>query len=114
MKLVSRAQARAQIQSDTTDDDTHVELLISAASRAVMNYCNTNIDDFTDSAGEPYAVDTAGDPLNIPEDIQLATLYLVAWFYRNRDSDPDKEMPAGWLPAPCISLLSHYHDPALA
>lgn len=114
MKLVTRAQARAQIISDATDDDAHVDLLIAAASRAVMNYINTGVDDFTDSAGEPITNDTDGDPVGVPYDIQLATLYLVAWFYKNRDSNADGEMPRGYLPAPVVSLLTHYHDPALA
>lgn len=113
MKLVTRAQARAQLMSDTDADDTHLELLIESASRFVMNYVNVNIDDFTDSAGEPYSFDTSGDPLNIPRDIQLATLYLIGWFYRNRDNDEGQEW-SGFMPAPARVLLSAYHDPTLA
>jgi hypothetical protein len=111
--LVSLDQARAQTKADTTDGDTHLTLLIKAASIAVLNYIRNGADEFTDSAGDAIE-DSSGNVLGVPEDVQLAVLYLVAWFDKNRDSDQMNEFSRGWLPAPVVTLLGPYRDPGMA
>lgn len=111
--LVSLDQARSQIRADTTDGDTHLTLLIKAASMAVLNYIRNGADEFTDSAGDAIE-DSNGNVVGVPEDVQLAVLYLVAWFDRNPSSDEMREFDNGWMPGPVRALLGPYRDPGMA
>ena len=54
MMLISLQYASDHLRRDTTDDDVDLTAKIAGASQAVMHYCNTNIDTFTDSAGEVF------------------------------------------------------------
>lgn len=111
--LVSLEDARAHLRIDTNDGDADLELKVKAASRAVLNYISNGADPFTDSTGEPYE-DSNGVSMDIPEDVQSATLFLVGYLDRNRDSDPDQAFDRGYLPAPVCALLVHYRDPSMA
>lgn len=111
--LVTLDQARKQCRIDDYDsdggpDDDSLELYISAASRAVLNYLDGAA--FLDSDGGVIASD-------IPEDVQLATLYLVAEFFKNREAAQDGAIDAqygyGFLPRPVVSLLYQYRAPVI-
>lgn len=109
MMLVSLAQASSHLRRDTSDDDSDLTLKIKAASAAVLNYIDDNFI-FLDSAGEP-AVDSAGIAVEVPEDIQAATLLLIGYFYRDRDFDTGNQYSMGYLPAPVTALLYPYRTP---
>lgn len=111
--LVSLENARNHLRIDTTDGDADLLLKVKAASRAVLNYISNGADTFTDSTGEPYE-DSNGVALDVPEDVQSATLFLIGYLDRQRDSDADKEFERGYLPAPVCALLTFYRDPSLA
>jgi hypothetical protein len=106
--LVTLAQARAQLRSTTTADDTDLKMKISAASRAVVHYLDGGGRTFLNSSGQP-DTDSAGKPLDVPEDVQLATLMLVAEYYKNReatqDGAVDPQFGYGYLPRPVVALL---------
>lgn len=110
--LVTLEQAKAHLRVDTDAGDGDLELKIKAASRAVLRYLKNGADPFTDSAGEPYE-DTDGVALNIPEDVQDATLMMLGYLDRTRDSDPEKAFEMGCLPRPVMALLYPLRDPAL-
>lgn len=110
--LVSLVQAREHLRIDTLDEDNDLILKIHAASAAVLNYIRNGADIFTDSTGEPI-VDSNGAPLGIPYEVQAATLLLLGYLYRQRDSDEDKEWEMGYLPKPVTALLYVHRVPSL-
>lgn len=122
--LVTLQQASDTVKRDQNHDDNHLTMLIEAASEAVLNYLKdgrvyertlgTDGLPVLDSNGDfVYELDSSGDriPLAI---VQRAVLYLVGVFYKNPDSDPDKEWQPGFLPAPVTAMLYPLRTPALA
>ena len=84
MMLVSLTQASDHIRRDTTDDDSDLTLKIEAASAIVAGYIDTGAD-FLNTAGDP-DYDTAGDPINVPRDVQAATLLVLGDLYMDREA----------------------------
>lgn len=113
MMLVTLQQASDHLRRDTTDDDADVTLKIKAASRAAVRYLKTGADAFLDSAGDPH-LDSNGNAIGVPEDVQAAVLFLVGWFSKNRDDDEIKAFQEGKLPAVVTALLYPMRDPTLA
>lgn len=111
--LVTLAQAKAHLRTDTDDGDADLALKIRAASKAVIEYIRNGADPFTDSAGD-VVEDSSGDPVGIPEDVQIATLFLIGYFDNNRGSDDKNAFEGGWLPGPVRALLAPWRDPPLA
>ena len=118
--LVSLAQASEHLRRDTSDDDADLTLKIMAASQAVLNYIDPQ--DFFDSYGD-VTVDSAGDPVGVPEAIQQAVLYMVGVFYKDRDATEYTEPRAGAdlartginiLPRAVHFLLDPYRTPTIA
>ena len=112
MMFVSLEQARAHVRSDDTADDADLELKVQAASAAVAGYIGDNAS-FFNSAGVPSA-DSNGIALDIPEDVKIATLLLVGYFYKDRDNDANHEYETGYLPRPVTALLYQYRNFGIA
>lgn len=114
--LVSLEQASAHLRRDTSDDDLDLTLKIMAASSAVLTYLGDGADAFTDSAGEVYE-DSNGIAIDVPFDIQAATLILVGDFYKNREPTDTDPVPSafgfGFLPRTVVALLYPYRTPVL-
>jgi hypothetical protein len=113
MLFVTLQQARDHIRSDTDADDADLELKIAAASEAVMGYIETtDTGDWGDSSGAPI-VDSGGFALNVPAQIQNATLMMVGYLYRERDGSNEYETPiAGfYLPAGVTAMLYRFRTP---
>lgn len=112
MMLVTLQQARDHIRSDASADDNDLTLKIKAASRAVVTYLKAP--SFADSSGQ-VPVDTAGIAIDVPEDIQIATLLLIGTFYKEREGAQEGAIDAqfgyGYLPRPVIALLYPYRVP---
>lgn len=116
VQYVTLAQASMHLRRDSDDDDTDVLLKISAASGAVKNYLKS---------GSPYeqeetsngdlvpVLDSAGEPIVLPE-VQQATLLLLGYFYRDRDGQDPNSWNPGYLPEAVKALLYPLRDPALA
>lgn len=122
--LVTLAQAREHLRSDTTADDNDLTLKIHAASGAVRNYLKSSKPyvQEVDSSGDPaldsfgeiiYEHDSNGLPIPLPE-VQQAVLYLIGVFYRDRDGQEMTDWELGFLPMPVQSLLYPLRDPAMA
>lgn len=94
--LASIEQVKAALVVDFDDDDDYLTLLIKAASDRIAGYIKTEIPD------------------PVPDSVVVATIFLVGYMYRNRDSDPDKDFSLGTLPYPVTALIYHLRDPALA
>lgn len=112
MMLVTLAQAKEHVEIIGTSQDGKLNGYIRAASRAVMRYIG-NDQDWIDSYGEP-AVDSAGDAVDVPDDVQLATLLLVGIFFKDRDGTDSEKWQHGFLPTPVLSLLYPLRTPTLA
>jgi Phage gp6-like head-tail connector protein len=110
IKLVSLDAAQAHLRLSETDDEADVHLKIAAASRIVLKALGSAAD-FLNSDGT-IDYDSGGDPQDIPEDIQAATLLLLACFYDDRDGSV---LLTGGLPEAVISILNSYgRKPILA
>lgn len=110
--LVTLEQASDHLRRDTTDDDNDLQLKISAASAAVLNYLKGGADDILDSDGQ-VPTDSDGEPI-APFEVKAATLLMVGYLYKDRDSDEDKAYEMGYLPKPVTALLYPLRKPALA
>lgn len=115
MKLVTLAQARAHLRSDTDADDDDLLLKITAASAAVVRYLGDyEFCDF-DSAG--MIVDSAGDPINVQPRVQQATLMMVGYLYKERDGSNAFAVPErfgyGYLPLGVTALLYGLRRPVV-
>lgn len=114
MMLVTLQQASDHLRRDTTADNTDLTLKIHAASGMVMNYIQgPGIDGFTDSFGDVF-VDSQGEPLDVPYEVQAATLLMVGYLYKNRDENADGAFDRGYLPAPVCAILTPFRDPSVA
>lgn len=80
--LVSLNQASDHLRRDTTDDNSDLELKIAAASQAVLNYVKGPFS-FLDTSGQ-VEVDSAGDPVGVPEPMQMAVLMVIGMLYTDR------------------------------
>lgn len=119
-ELVTLAQARVQCRIDDVDsdgagpDDDALNLYIRAASSAILNYLDGA--EFLDSDGV-VPVDSDGNPDGVPDDVQLATLFMVGEFYKNREAEQDGAVDAqfgyGYLPRPVVALLYPYRSPVI-
>lgn len=91
------------------DDDSHLTLLIGAASNRIIKFLKNRADEVLnlDSSGE---LTSAG----IPDEVTVATIMLVGYLYRNPDQDPDGDFDLGQLPKPIKSMIYTLRDPALA
>lgn len=108
--LVSIEQVKTALNIVSSDDDARLDMLIPAASAAIVNHLKGRAD-------ELLGLDTGGElptGVEVPAEIVQATIYMVGVFYRNPDGDPDEAFSNGVLPAPVIALLNPLRDPTLA
>lgn len=107
--LVSLALVKAVLRVDADDDDVMLQLLIEAASVAIITHLKSQ-------AAQLVEFDSAGEVVNedeLPPAISMATIILVGYWYREPDADENKAFGEGALPAPVIALLLPLRDPAL-
>lgn len=105
MNLVDREDVKTALRIDCCDDDDRLDLLIGAASRAVINYLKgqaATVLDVEDAAGD--------SPPTVSDEVRFATIAWVDYFYRG---DFDGADPG--TPPPVVAVLLHpLRDPALA
>lgn len=116
MMLVSLQAASDYVRRDGDDDDDLLTVLIEAASAAVVNYLGSQAETVLgyDSDGEPVLESSDGIVADVPAVVRMATLYLTAWMYRNRDQNADEAFQPGYLPAPVTAMLYALRDPVIA
>ncbi|AOV02391.1 head-tail connector protein [Delftia tsuruhatensis] len=120
MMLVTLAQARDHIRSDTDADDADLKLKIEGASAAVVDYLGSFLP--LDSAGDPLE-DSQGDLVGVKpramQRIRNAVLITVAYMYRERDGSQEYAVPTQWgygyaLPQGATALLYSLRKPTVA
>lgn len=98
---VTLEATKLALRIDHDDDDAHLGLLISGASRMVAQYLKGNAPEIE-------------YPEEADPEIKIATIMLVGHLYNNPDSDPDKAFDPGYLPAPVQSILYPLRTPTLS
>ena len=104
MMLITLQEAKDHLRIDIDDEDVHLELLVNAASDAVLNYLKIDGSEYYDSS----------DMLDAPYAVQAATLLMTGYLYRLRDNNEGGEYQQGYLPMPVTALLYPLRDPAIA
>ena len=104
MMLVTLDDAKDHLRIDTDDEDMHLELLVNAASDAVLNYLKIDGTIYVDSS----------DNIDPPYAVQAATLLMTGYLYRLRDNNEGGEYQQGYLPMPVTALLYPLRSPAIA
>ena len=106
MSLVSLAEAKLQcrVESDLTDEDLHLQLLIDAA----INHVETSINK---QLIEPDANGTNSEQ-NITPALKMAVLLLVGHWYTNREAVVTGTITAT-VPLAYASLISAYCEIAI-
>lgn len=110
--LVSLTRVKQALHVDTTDDDALLELLISAASRAVLAHVKGQAGDLLTIDSPPNS--PPDDLDDVPEDVAVAVIMLTGFFYRNPDNDIEKGFEEAELPAPVRAMLRLHRDPTFA
>jgi len=118
--LVTVEQARDHLRIDAGSVDageSDLTLKIHAASGAVLNFLKgANRFVQAEVNGIP-AFDVDGNPIyttNVLPEVQGATLLMLGYLFKDRDSDKDHEYEYGVLPRPVTALLSMLRKPTLA
>lgn len=116
MRLVTLAQSRAHLRTDSEDDDDDLLMKIEAASEMVLDYIGDGAEAWTDSAGAVYE-DSNGQALDVPKRVQSATLMMVGYLYRERDASMEHQVPTQWgygyLPQGVTALLYSLRRPTV-
>lgn len=101
---------RKMLRIDSDDANLELEILILAASARIVLHLGDRADELLDlnTTGE---MDSA---FEVPPLIELATVGLVGYLYRNPDADPDKDFGVGTLPNSVKTLLYPLRDPVIA
>lgn len=115
ISYVTLPDAKAWCRIDADEDDSVVQTLIYAASSAVKNYLkdtppfdpdrDANDDPVLDSNGDIELLDY------VRPEVRVATLFLVAEWYKNREAAQDLALGHGYLPAPVVAILYPLRDP---
>lgn len=97
--LVSLDEAKLQLRITWDDEDQYVDLLLSAAEAAVLDYIKK---------------DKGWTALTVPKGVKLAILVLMSTYYDPfRDGDNfGNEIALGYPPPAVTSLLHRYRSPA--
>jgi hypothetical protein len=110
--LVSLDDAKTALRIDTDDDDAALEIYLSAASLAVVQYLG----------GQASAVIQIDSPPNSPPDdldqvderVRLAVIMLAGMIYREPDGDTAGNFELGMLPKAVTALLYPLRDPVFS
>lgn len=115
MMLVTLDQGKSHlnVDLDLTAQDADITLKIHAASSAVINYLKSGKAIFLNSQGD-LAIDSKGDPVGVPFEVQAATLLMLGFLYKDRDENAEGAFERGYLPMPVTALLYPLRDPAFA
>lgn len=108
--LVSLQQASDHLRRDDDADNNDLTLKIKAASKSIIRYLKDGAT-FLDSQGD-VEVDSSGDPIGVPEDVQSATLIMLGWLYRDRDAMDDR-IEYATLPKAVTALLYPLRKPTM-
>jgi hypothetical protein len=110
--LVSLDRAKQALHIDNSDDDSTIELYISAASRKVVEYLKGNASDFLDINSPPDG--PPNDLTSVDERIAVSVIIIVGILYKEPDGDAAQAFSQGNLPWMATAMLYGMRDPTMA
>lgn len=110
--LVTLARVKSALKVDGTDDDSTLEIYISAASLLIVDYLKGQAGDFLSIDSPPDS--PANDLAAVDERVVAAIIGLVGVLYREPDGDTAKNFGHGQLPFFVTALLYSRRDPTIA
>lgn len=111
IELVTLDQVKARLKVDGDLEDMNLQGLIYGASRMVLNYLNLDESAYLNSDN---TMDLNTDTLGydeVPEEVQVATILLVGYLYRDPDGAESEGWDKGYLPTPVVSILYPLRTP---
>lgn len=113
IELVTLDQVKARLKVDGNVDDMNLQGLIYGASMMVLNYLNKTEADYFNSDG---VLDLNSDGFydEVEPEVQVATIMLVGYLYRNPDGAESDGWDKGYLPTPVVSILYPLRTPNIA
>jgi hypothetical protein len=110
--LVPVSVVRDALRIDEGESDALLEIYISAASRAVVEYLKGEAGDFLSINSPP---DSPPDDLSaVDERVRFAVIALTGVMYRNPDNDEAEEFSHGNLPWFITAMLYPLRTPTVA
>lgn len=110
--LTTVTAVKNALKIDGSSEDTHLTLLVSAASQVVIDYLGARVITRTDENDEQETIyDIISSPQIIPDWAEIATIILIGYWYRNIDADPDGAFGTTVLPGPIKAILAPYRVP---
>ena len=111
-KFVSLDQVKARLRIDNDDEDIDLIGMIEQCTSVITAYLKLP-GAYQDSSGQ-IPVDSNGDPLGVPSEVQLATLLLIGFMYRDRDGSDMANWQQGFLPWQVTAPIYHLRVPTMA
>ena len=104
--LITLAEAKAHLRVDFADDDALIDVLIQAASEAVLDYLK--------GIGSEDFFNGSVVVSEVPARVRLATGHLTKFYYDDHvDKGSLSFADLGELPPPVVALLYRMRDPAI-
>lgn len=110
--LVSLARVKAALRVDTTDDDSVLEVFISAASHSIVEYLKGEAGDFLGIDSPPNS--PPDDLAGVDERVVASVIVLTGILYKEPDGDAAKAFGHGTLPWIVTAMLYPLRVPTLA
>lgn len=113
MNIITLAQAREHLRSDTNDDDADLQIKIDAATDAALDYISVPVADLFEPNGAPKTGED-GQIVRGAKRVQQAILLTVGWLYEDREGAMSQAVEAGHgftLPRGAAALLYSMRKP---
>lgn len=110
--FVSLSQAKARLRIDNDDEDGDLNDMIEQCTAVITAYLK--LPGAYQNTSGVIPTDTSGDPVGVPKEVQLSTLLLIGFMYRDRDGNDMANWQQGYLPWQVTAPIYHLRDPAMA
>lgn len=110
--LVPLETVKQALRVDHDDDDTMLELFISASSRSIVAYLKGEAGDFLSIDSPPNS--PPDDLATVDDRVQASVIILTGYLYKEPDGDEAKAFGHGTLPWMVTAMLYPLRVPTLA
>ena len=110
--FVTLDQVKSRLRIDNDDEDDDITSMIQQATAVITAYLKLP-GAYEDSSGQ-IPVDSSGDFIGVPREVQLSTLILIGYLYRDRDGADMANWQQGFLPWQVTAPIYHLRDPTIS